>query len=115
MSYINIYGNEETQDDFARPNPEGKPEQKQPDCSQHPKDLYGETDMKKAAEVIGNLNYDSLSTLLYHLSDKLYIDGRKDFNAGRTQLSEKLFEAQKNVHRAYQMIDQAFKRCERFM
>lgn len=85
------------------------------DCSKHKKEIAGISDMKELAEMIGDLHYDSLSTLLYYLSDKLFFDGKKDFDAGRIQLAEKLFEAQRTVHRSHQHIDKASKLCEPFM
>lgn len=45
------------------------------DCSQHPKSLFGETDMKKVAEAIGDLHYKKLYALLKYLEVKLFIDG----------------------------------------
>ena len=86
-----------------------------PDCSRHKKEVAGVSDMKLLAEMIGDLHYESLSTLLYHLSDKLYADGLKDFNAGRTSLSNKLFEAQMSIHRSHQFIEQAWKVSKPFM
>lgn len=86
-----------------------------PDCSRHTKEVAGITDMKLLAEKIGDLHYKTLSTLLYHLSDKLYADGLKDFNAGRTNLSNKLFEAQMSIQRSHQHIEQAWKVSQPFM
>lgn len=84
-------------------------------CSNHKRDVLGQTDMRHLAEDIGNLHYQSLASLLYFLSDKLYTDGRKDFNAGRTKLAQHLFEAQKTVHRSHQHIDMAYRISEPFM
>lgn len=84
-------------------------------CSKHKKEVAGISDMKALAEMIGDLHYESLSNLLYHLSDKIYRDGQKDFNAGRTNISHFLFEAQKDTHRAHQHIEQAWKISKPFM
>jgi CHAD domain-containing protein len=86
-----------------------------PDCSRHTKEVAGITDMKLLAEMIGDLHYESLSTLLYHLSDKVYADGQKDFVNGRTKLSHFLFEAQIKIHSAHQKIEQAWKISQPFM
>lgn len=85
------------------------------DCSQHKKEVAGISDMKVLAEMIGNLHYESLAHLLYHLSDKLYEDGKKDFHAGRTQLARELFKAQLSVHEAHTEIEQAWKLSKPFM
>ena len=85
------------------------------DCSNHKKEVAGISDMKVLAEMIGDLHYDSLSTLLYHLSDKVFHDGKKDFDAGRTRLAQALFEAQQTLHRSHQHIDKAYKHSKPFM
>jgi hypothetical protein len=85
------------------------------DCSKHKKEVAGVSDMKVLAEMIGDLHYQSLSELLYHLSNKIYADGEKDFANGRTTLSHYLFEAQINIHLAYQKIEQAWKISKPFM
>jgi len=85
------------------------------DCSRHKKEVAGISDMKQLAEMIGDLHYEALSTFLYYLSDKVFHDGKKDFDNGRTQLAGHLFEAQQNLHRAHQKIDKASKLCEPFM
>lgn len=71
--------------------------------------------MAKAAEAIGDLSYPEFSLLLYHLSNKLFIDGRKDAVAGRKRLAEVLFAAQLSIHRAHQHIDEAAKISKPFM
>lgn len=71
--------------------------------------------MQVLAEIIGDLHYESLSTLLYHLSDKFYKDGQKDFVGGRTAMAEQLFEAQMSAHRLHQCIEQAWKISKPFM
>lgn len=85
------------------------------DCSQHKKNLFGEADMKVVAEAIGDLHYETLSDLLYHLSSKLYEDGKKDFQAGRTQVSHYLFLAQMRVHAAHHSIHEAWEISKPFM
>lgn len=84
-------------------------------CSEHKKEVAGISNMKELANLIGDLHYETLSTLLYHLSDKMYHDGRKDFCAGRTNLSHFLFEAQLSLHRSHQHIEQAWKISQPFM
>ena len=86
-----------------------------PNCKRHLKEVAGITDMKVLAEMIGDLHYETLSTLLYHLSDKVYADGQKDFVNGRTKLSHFLFEAQIKIHSAHQKIEQAWKISQPFM
>lgn len=85
------------------------------DCSNHKKDVAGITDMKLLAEMIGDLHYESFSDLLYHLSEKIYRDGQKDFVNGRTHLSHHLFVAQMKLHAAHQEIYQANKISKPFM
>lgn len=64
-----------------------KMENEKPDCSQHKKDLFGETDMKKVAEAIGDLHYETLKELMYHLSEKFWADSKNDKKGGRHRLS----------------------------
>lgn len=85
------------------------------DCSQHKKEIAGISDMKVLAEMIGDLHYEALALLLYHLSDKFYVDGRKDSLAGRKRLGEALYDAQRETHRASQHIDKAYKHSEPHM
>lgn len=47
-------------------------------CSNHKKDLFGETDMKKVAEMIGDLHYSASVELYAHLCDKYELDSIKD-------------------------------------
>ena len=85
------------------------------DCSKHKKEILGCTDMKVLAEMIGDLHYQQLALLLYHLSDKIYYDGKKDFNAGRTNLAKYLFKAQISVHESHTHIEEAWKISKPFM
>jgi hypothetical protein len=84
-------------------------------CSNHKKDVCGISDMEVLAELIGDLHYENLSRLLYHLSNKVYEDGQKDFGAGRTKLSHFLFEAQMEIYSAHQKIEEAWKISKPFM
>ena len=62
------------------------------DCSQHKKEVAGITDMGKLAKLIGELHYETLEELLAQLANKLHEDAKKDLQAGRTELSDKLFD-----------------------
>ena len=95
---------------IAKPNVGGSTVK--PDCKRHLKEVAGITDMKILAEMIGDLHYETLSTLLYHLSNKVYTDGQKHFVNGRTKLSHFLFESQIKIHSAHQNIEQAWKMSE---
>lgn len=48
------------------------------DCSGHKKDLFGERDMKKVAEVIGDLHYEAMAELYNHLAEKHLNDHLKN-------------------------------------
>ena len=85
------------------------------DCSKHKKEIAGITDMRILAEMIGDLHYKTLSILLYHLSDKLYYDGLKDFHSGRTQLAGELFKSRINIYEAHTEIERAWKLSEPYM
>ena len=61
------------------------------DCSQHKKDLFGELDMKKVAEAIGDLHYETLTKLFDALQVKMWHDSNKDAIDGRTKLGEELY------------------------
>lgn len=84
-------------------------------CSSHPKSVAGESDMKVLAQQIGDLNYETLCTLLWHLSNKIHKDGQKDFNEGRTKLSHLLFMAQMDIYKACKQIQQAWYISKPFM
>lgn len=75
---------------------------KKPDCSNHPTkiDHFGD-DWNKLAEQLGDLHYAELSKFFLALHDKIRKDERKDFSAGRTQLACALFDASKNIRKAF--------------
>lgn len=85
------------------------------DCSRHKKEIAGISDMKVLAEMIGDLHYETLSELLYHFSDKLFKDGKNDFDNGRTYLAHRLFQAQMKIHGAHKDIHQAYLISKPFM
>lgn len=79
-----------------------------PDCSQHPRDLFGHTDMKEVAEAIGDLHYETLTEFLFQLSNKFRVDAEKDNNAGRNKLAQSLHKAKAFIANAcYEIITAA--------
>jgi hypothetical protein len=78
-----------------------------PDCSNHKKDLFGETDMKIVAEAIGDLHYKTLERLIWHLGKKLYVDSQKDNEAGRKNLASCLHDAAGHLESASYWIGYA--------
>ena len=60
------------------------------DCSQHKKELFGETDMEKIADAIGDLHYECIPLLLYHLSKKIHADAEIDYKGDRKKLASAL-------------------------
>lgn len=86
-----------------------------PDCSQHKRDIAGITDMKHLAEMIGDLHYETLSTLLNNLQQKLQSDAEKDFKAGRVKLSAELRNAGLKIDGAWWHIYNAWEISEPFM
>lgn len=84
-------------------------------CSNHRKDLFGQTDMRHVAEDIGNLHYNSLMNLLRYLSEKLQRDAWLDFKAGRKNLGSSLANASRSIEEAHRCIKSAWKISEPFM
>lgn len=84
-------------------------------CAEHKKDLFGEPDMKKVAEAIGDLSYPELSLLLYHLRENLWKDGMKDINGERVKLGEHLLEASTRIAQARIYIEGAARISKPFM
>lgn len=84
-------------------------------CSNHRKDVHGETDMQHLAEEIGNLHYEVLAAFLYKLSRKLLDDAKKDFAADRKVLGKKLLDASLSTHDAHVHIYNAWVICQPHM
>lgn len=84
-------------------------------CSNHRKDVHGETDMKHLAEEIGNLHYETLQNFLGYLGIKLYKDSIKDRIAGREKLGYSLLDASDNIQSAANNIKTAWQICKPFM
>jgi hypothetical protein len=85
------------------------------DCSKHKREIAGITDMKILGEMIGDLHYEALAELFHHLEDKLWKDGNKDFDAGRTKLGDNLIDASFGVQQAHYHIDRAWEISKPFM
>ena len=84
-------------------------------CSNHRKDVHGETDMKHLAEEIGNLHYETLSILLIYLNKKLVEDSKKDNAAGRKVISRALNKAANDIKSAQIHISRAWEISKPFM
>lgn len=85
------------------------------DCSKHKKDLFGETDMKKVAEAIGDLHYESLSKFLWELQTKFHNDSINDIKGQRFKLGHLLHRASKLVYEASNEIERAWQISKYFM
>lgn len=59
-------------------------------CSQHKKDLFGETDMRKVAEAIRYMHHETRAILIDELSKEISREGWEDQKL-KPQLSEQLF------------------------
>jgi len=84
-------------------------------CSKHKKDLFGETDMKKVAEAIGDLHYQALGELLWKLACKLKRDAFKDKIGGREKLHDFLWVAGDHIECAAFGIQDAWQISKPFM
>ena len=91
------------------------PENTKPDCSNHPKELYGETDMRVVAEKISDLNYETSQTLFFELSIKINEDGIKDTEKGRPELGASLDHASDHLANAAHCMARAWKTSKKFM
>lgn len=85
------------------------------DCSKHKKEVAGVSDMKKLAEMIGDLHYESLAHLLVELNIKLYLDSSKDFSENRIGLSNNLNAASNRIQEAAKYIYKAWQISKPFM
>lgn len=84
-------------------------------CSNHRKDLFGQTDMKVVAEAIGDLHYETLAKLLKEIGNKIFYDSRKDRENGRTKLASQLWQSSLHIGTASGYISEASKISEPFM
>jgi hypothetical protein len=84
-------------------------------CSNHKKELFGQTDMKHLAEDIGSLHYGSLYLLLYHLYKKLDEDSIKDYKANREKLAAALQYASMSIFESALRMQKVWQICEPFM
>lgn len=89
--------------------------EKKPDCSQHSRELFGESDMKKVAEAIGDLHYETFAELLDSLANKLARDAIEDARSGRYQLATQLNAASHNIHETFGNIEAAWHYSKPYM
>ncbi len=59
-------------------------------CSKHKKEVAGISDMKVLAEMIGDLHYGELYTLLFYLYKKLDADAERDNIDGKEKTADAL-------------------------
>jgi len=84
-------------------------------CSNHKKYLFGESDMKVVAEAIGDLNYESLSRLLFELQTKIHNDSMKYLKDEKFKLSHALHRASVHLWQASFEIESAWQISKPFM
>lgn len=87
----------------------------QPDCSNHQKDLFGQTDMKVVAEAIANMDYRPQVQLLAELSRKINADAENDYLAGREKLAAALQYTGMSLFESALRMEKVWKVCEPFM
>lgn len=85
------------------------------DCSKHKKEVAGISDMKLLAEMIGDLNYESLNNFLAHLSLKIRDDANKDYVGNREKLATELHIAADCIGKSREAIAAAWKISKPFM
>ena len=85
------------------------------DCSKHKKEVAGISDMKELAGMIGDLHYETLLSLLKHLSLKLNLDGVNDKKNGRIKLGNNLMYASENIDMAAIYMDEVWRISKPFM
>lgn len=85
------------------------------DCSNHKKDVAGISDMKVLAEMIGDLHYETLASMMKNLYDKLWKDGQKDIKEGRTEIGNQLLDASFCADEVRFHIEQAWQISKPFM
>lgn len=84
-------------------------------CSRHPRDVAGITDMKQLAEMIGDLHYETLTEFLNYLANKFARDAIRDTEGGRYSLATELHGASHNIHKTFGNIESAWKISSQFM
>lgn len=99
----------------TKPLSKNKLNKKMSNCSNHKKEILGQSDMKHLAEDMGNLHYESLAIFLFHLETKLRRDSQLDLLCGRKNLSIALANAAKNISLAWLYIKKAYEISKPFM
>lgn len=84
-------------------------------CSNHPKSVAGESDMKALAEQIGDLNYETLTELLYYLSKKIDDDSEKDYKDGKEKNAAALQELGLSLFESSLRAENVWQICKPFM
>lgn len=85
------------------------------DCSGHKKDLFGESDMRKVAEMIGDLHYETLTELLRELCLKINKDGGNDYDKGRFLLGDALIQCGDKLSEAHLFMTKVWEISKPFM
>lgn len=86
-----------------------------PDCSNHPREVAGVSDMKELARMIADLNYETMSDLLEHLAMKISLDALNDRRAGRIKLADQLFLVSGYIQQATFHTVEAYEISKPFM
>lgn len=84
-------------------------------CENHKKDLFGETDMKKVAEAVGDLHYETLAELFKHLVKKFKDDAFVDRLGDRNKIATHLWNASNHTANLEWAIRNAWQISKPFM
>lgn len=84
-------------------------------CSKHKKSVGEYTDMKKLAEDIGDLHYETLAEFFVHLTEKFERDADKDYKAKRYKLATELYGAAEHTQHVGGFIGFAWEISEPYM
>lgn len=85
------------------------------ECTEHKKEILCLDNMEQLAEMIGNLHYETLTELLYHLSQKIDADAENDNKRGRDKLASALQYAGMSIFESALRIEKCWKISKPFM
>lgn len=82
----------------------------------HPKQVEGfDGSLEQLAGSIGNMTYDQTASFIEKLADDINRQADADLARGRTKLASELYATAKNLYRAKESMDLAWKICIPYM